>query len=149
MNDRVRVFWEAFRSSRPGVPDEPADVFAFGNTPEMADELGALVAQGVKTATTSALAAYEPNEPPPRVGGLSIVLDGNGKPLCVIETTEVRVLLFREVGADFAYDEGEGDRSLIYWRAAHERFFSQTLPRPFDEAMRVVCERFRVVWPKP
>ena len=115
----------------------------------MADELGALVAQGVKTATTSALAAYEPNEPPPRVGGLSIVLDGNGKPLCVIETTEVRVLLFREVGADFAYDEGEGDRSLIYWRAAHERFFSQTLPRPFDEAMRVVCERFRVVWPKP
>ena len=144
----MRTFWEAFCSSRPDafISDEPDDVFAFGNTPEMADKLGALVAGGVKMATTSALEAYEPGEPLPQTGELSVVLDGGERPLCVIETTEVRVA---EVDAAFASDEGEGDRSLAYWRAAHERFFSETLPGPFDEKMPVVCERFRVVWPAP
>lgn len=145
----MKVYWEAFRSSRPDLPDEPRDVFAFGNTPEMADALGASVAGGVKTATTSALQAYEPGEPLPQVGELSVVLDGSEKPLCIVETTEVRVLRFAEVDAAFAFDEGEGDRSLSYWRAAHERFFTKTLPGPFDERMQVVCERFRLVWPLP
>lgn len=149
MNDRVKACWEAFRSSRPDLPDKPSDVFAFGNTPEMADELGALVVQGVKTATASALSAYEAGETLPRPGDLSVVVDGSGKPLCVVETTEVRVRPFAEVGAAFAHDEGEGDRSLAYWRNAHRRFFSETLPEPFDETMRVVCERFRVVWSGP
>ena len=151
MNDRVQLYWEAFRSSRPdiSVPDEPNSVFAFGNTPEMADKLGALVAGRLKTATTSALEAYEPGEPLPHVGELNVVLDGSEEPLCVVETTEVRVLLFAEVDAAFASDEGEGNRSLAYWRAAHERFFGETLPGPFDKEMRVVCERFRVVWPAP
>lgn len=151
MNDRVQTYWEAFRSSRPDafIPDEPDGVFAFGNTPEMADALGVLVAGGVKTATTSALEAYEPGEPLPQAGELSVVLDGNKEPLCVTETTKVRVLRFAEVDATFASDEGEGNRSLAYWRAAHERFFGETLPGPFDKEMQVVCERFRVVWPAP
>ncbi len=127
--------------------DEPDSVFAFGNTLEMADTLGALVAGRLKTATTSALEAYEPGEPLPRVGELSVVLDGSGEPLCVVETTEVRVLRFAEVDAAFAFDEGEGDRSLAYWQKAHERFFGETLPGPFDEKLQVVCERFRLVWP--
>ena len=106
MNDRVKAFWEAFRQGRPdaSVPDEPDSVFTFGNTPEMADKLGALVAGRLKTATTSALGAYEPDEPLPHVGELSVVLDGSEKPLCVIETTEVRVLLFADVDAAFAFD---------------------------------------------
>ena len=149
MNSRVKAFWEVFRRGRPNasIPDEPDSVFAFGNTPEMADTLGALVARKMKTATTSALEAYEPDEPLPHVGELSVVLDGSEKPLCVTETTEVRVLRFADVDAAFAFDEGEGDRSLAYWRRAHERFFSKTLPGPFDEEMQVVCERFRLVWP--
>lgn len=151
MNSRVKAFWEAFRRGRPdiSVPDEPDSVFAFGNTPEMADALGGFVAGRVKTATTSALEAYEPGEPLPHVGELSVVLDGSEKPLCVVETTEVRVLPFADVDAAFAFDEGEGDRSLAYWRRAHRRFFSETLPGPFDEKMQVVCERFRLVWPLP
>lgn len=151
MDDNFEAYWRAFRSSRPDttVPDEPDDVFTFGHTPAMADDLGALVVQDIKTATTSALGAYEAGEPLPQVGELSIVLSGNGQALCVIETTEVRVLPFMEVDAVFAYDEGEGDRSLAYWREAHVRFFGATLPGPFDEQMQVVCERFRLVWPRP
>ena len=55
----------------------------------------------------------------PEVGGHSIVLGGDGQPICVIRTTEVRVLPFREVDEAFAWDEGEGDRSLAYWLDAH------------------------------
>ena len=51
------------------------------------------------------------------------MLDGRGQPRCVIETTEVTYRRFGEVDAAFAYEEGEGDRSLAYWRNAHRRLF--------------------------
>ena len=54
-----------------------------------------------------------------------------------------------EVDARFAYEEGEGDRSLEYWQEAHWRFFSRTLPNVGREPttdMPLVCERFRVVY---
>lgn len=151
MKDTIQTYWEHFRSSRPitSLPDQPDDTFAFGNTPEMADRLGALVVRGVKTATTSAVWAYRVGEKMPQVGYCSIVLSGDGKPLCIIETTEVQERSFAEVDAAFAYAEGEGDRSLAYWREAHREFFSKTLPdvgRVFDETMPVLCERFRVVY---
>ena len=115
----------------------------------MASKLGELVRAGVKTATTRAFWAYKPNEPLPQVGELSVVLGGEGEPLCIIETTEVRTVTFTEVDAAFAFDEGGGDRSLDYWRGAHERFFTRTLPdgKTFSETMPVVCERFRKVYP--
>ncbi len=54
-----------------------------------------------------------------------------------------------EVDASFARDEGEGDLSLAYWRAAHERYFTRALPRigrSFAPDMPLVCERFRVIY---
>jgi uncharacterized protein YhfF len=57
------------------------------------------------------------------------------------------VVPFNEVPERFAYDEGEGDRSLAYWRGAHRKYFSRQRfkNRAFDERMLLVCERFRVV----
>ena len=54
---------------------------------------------------------------------------------------------FDEVPEQFAYDEGEGDRSLAYWREAHRNYFSRQRfkDRAFDEQMPLVCEQFRVV----
>jgi uncharacterized protein YhfF len=88
-------------------------------------------------------------EPVPQPGDLSIILNGRGEPICIIETTQVEVKPLNAVDAGFAYDEGEGDRSLAYWRAVHWRFFSRTLTaigRLPDWDMPVVCERFRLVW---
>src|SRR5687768_4459230 len=84
--------------------------FAFGDGPALADELLDLVMKGVKTATCST--EDEPNTPTP--GERWIVLDGSGAPRCVIETTEVAYRRFGEVDETFAYEEGEGDRSLDY-----------------------------------
>jgi uncharacterized protein YhfF len=115
-----------------------------------ASGFGCQVSGSLSTATCSALWELEAEgEPVPRPGEVSIVLDGTGEPLCIIETTEVEVRRFDEVDEAFARDEGEGDRSLAYWREAHRGFFSRTLPgigRRFSEDMPLVCERFRVIY---
>jgi uncharacterized protein YhfF len=151
--DRVESYWRSYLESLPAdspVRDEQYVAEGWGDSPEMADELGALIADGTKTATCSALWEYEAeDEPLPQVGLKSVVLDGKGDPLCIVETTEVEVRPYEEVDAGFAYEEGEGDRSLEYWREAHWSFFSRTLPNMGKEPttdMPLVCERFRVVY---
>jgi uncharacterized protein YhfF len=113
--------------------------FAFGDGPDLADELLELVLKGIKTATCST--EDEPNTS--TQGERWIVLDGRGLPRCVIETTEITYRRYGDVDAAFAYDEGEGDRSLAYWREAHRRYFGR-LGR-FSADMMLMCERFRLV----
>ena len=113
--------------------------FAFGDGPGLADELLDLVIRGIKTATCST--EDEPNTSTPRERW--IVLDGHGEPCCVIESTEVSYRRFDEVDATFAFDEGEGDRSLDYWRKAHRAYFARQ--GKFSEDMMLMCERFRLV----
>jgi len=113
--------------------------FAFGDGPALADELLDLVVKGVKTATCST--EDEPNISTPSERW--IVLDGRGEPRCVIETTEVAYRRFGEVDAAFAFEEGEGDRSLDYWRSAHRTYFGRQ--GKFREDMMLMCERFRLV----
>jgi uncharacterized protein YhfF len=123
------------------VPEQYRNLrsFAFGDSPALADELLELVMKGTKTATSST--EDEPNIS--SSGERWVVLDGRGDPRCVIETTEVTFRRFDEVDAAFAFDEGEGDRSLGYWREAHRRYFGR-LGR-FREDMMLMCERFRLV----
>lgn len=131
---------------------QPGDFIAdwFGDSPQLADELLVPILNGIKTATCSAVWEYEKEGSViPRVGLITVVLDGNKEPRCIIETTEIKVRKYSEVDAEFASEEGEGDRSLEYWRAAHKRFFTRILPavgREFSEDMPLVCERFKVVW---
>lgn len=151
--DKIKVYWQKYLDTLPeGSPvrDARYEAEGFGDSPQMADELGTLVADGTKTATCSALWEWEAEGSAlPAMGEKAVVLDGSGKPLCIIETTEVKVRPYEEVDASFAYEEGEGDRSLEYWREAHWRFFSRTLPNIGREPapdMPLVCERFRVVY---
>ncbi len=113
--------------------------FAFGDGPDLADELLELVLKGVKTATCST--EDEPNTSMP--GERWIVLDGRGNPRCVIESTEITYRRYGDVDAAFAHDEGEGDRSLSYWRSAHRRYFERL--GKFSDDMMLMCERFRLV----
>ena len=113
--------------------------FAFGDGPALADALLDLVIRGVKTATCST--EDEPNTS--TQGERWIVLDGRGEPRCVIETTDVSYRHFGEVDAAFAFDEGEGDRSLDYWRSAHRNYFGRQ--GKFRQDMMLMCERFRLI----
>ncbi len=148
--------WARYLATLPaGAParGERYAAEAWGDSPELADELGALIASGQKTATCGALWDFEATgDAIPRVGGKTVVLDGRGEPLCIIETTEVILRSFAEVDADFAADEGEGDRSYLYWERVHREFFTRTLAvigRSFDAQIPLVCERFRLLYPLP
>ena len=147
----VEEFWQEFRESfDENEPGEDAyQAWSFGDNDEMANELGRLVLDGTKTGTASLAWDYNADgDPIPRAGEYSIVLDGDGDPLCIIQTTRVYIEPFNMVDEEQAFAEGEGDRSLEYWREAHWSYFArrcEALGREPTEYMPVVCERFRVV----
>ncbi len=127
----------------------PPPAWAFGATPEQADELLALVLAGVKTATAGALWDYEAeDEELPTPGLLGIVTDGRGVPRALVVTTEVDIVPFDRVGAEHALLEGEGDRTLATWREVHERAFTEHADhdRGFRPDMPVVLQRFKVLY---
>jgi uncharacterized protein YhfF len=143
-------FWAEARAQHPELPADVPEAWAFGATAAHADDLLALVLAGVKTGTASSQWDYgATGDPEPQVGELSIILDGTGSPRAVIETTSVRTVPFDEVDTEHARAEGEGDRTLEYWRAAHERFWRahSENPRGFAPDMPVICELFRLVHP--
>ena len=116
------------------------DRWAFGDGPELADELLALVLDGRKTATCWAAVHGERGTV---VGKPYVILDGAGRPRVILETTELTQRRFDEVDAAFAHDEGEDDRTLASWRRGHEAFF--TRENTFAPDMPLYCERFRIV----
>src|SRR5271155_3654312 len=114
--------------------------FAFGDSPALADELLALVLAGKKTATC--WAASEGGKGV-EIGKRWIVKDGRGRARAVLETVELKRRRFEEVDEGFAHDEGEGDRSLAWWRRAHTNYFARR--GEFAPGMEVYSERFRLV----
>jgi uncharacterized protein YhfF len=142
-SDAVEEYWRRFAAAT-GI-DGQYTAWAFGNTERMATELGLLVRDGPKRATASLRSDYDGDEPMPCVGDLGVILDGHGRPLCVIRTTGVEVRRFGDVDAQFAWTEGEDDRTLASWREAHIRFFAAQ-GRSFGEDTEVVLERFELLW---
>jgi uncharacterized protein YhfF len=114
------------------------------------DILSSLVEQGIKTGTASAHVYYDvEKEPLPQVEDYSVILDSKEEAVCVIKTTKVYVTSFNQVSTEHAFKEGEGDRSLEYWRKVHKDFFCNELKNinlDFSEDMKVVCEEFVVIY---
>jgi len=80
---------------------------------------------------------------------LSIITDWNGEAQCIIETTNIDIVPYKDVTEEFAAREGEGDKSLEYWKRAHWSFFSREMKeigKEPTEDMLVVCEEFEVVF---
>jgi len=120
-----------------------AETFTFGDGPELCRDLLALVRSGKKTATCGALKDFEDGtEAMPVVGRRDISLNWDGSPALVIETAEVTIQRYCDVGAEFALAEGEND-TLEGWRADHKIFFERN--GGFDPEMKLVCERFRLI----
>lgn len=146
-----RDFWAQAQRVVPALDTERFyEAFAFGDSEALATELADLVLRGIKLATASLVWTYEvESKPRPRPGDLSIVTSWSQRPLCIIETTAVDVVAFDAVTESFAHAEGEGDRSLAYWRRAHTDFFQREclrIQRDPAPDMPVLCEHFRVVF---
>ena len=150
LDERVQRFWDEW-CVRTGTPrDALTAVEHFGDSPALADELLALVLAGTKRATAGLVADFAADATPlPQPGDHWVVLDGRGEPAAVLRTTEARTGLLASVDDAFAFDEGEGDRTVAWWLPAHRGFFARQAQRTgsvFDEAAEpVVFERFEVV----
>lgn len=141
--NKYRTAW-AFMVGNPWENSSDARIQINPTMFEEADQLAKLVLDGTKTATASALSGYDEGEHIPEVDGkFDILLDGHGKPICAITTTKVYLVKFDQVSSEHAFKEGEGDRSLLYWREVHENFFKEF--GLFAHDMDIVCEEFEVI----
>ena len=149
----VKEMWEKYQISRGDDIIETNNKYTswhFCDNEESANNLAELVKQGVKRATTGLYYFYEvEGESLPKVGDLSIIIDWQGMAQCIIKTKKVTLLSFQEVTEEFAKIEGEGDKSLKYWREVHINAFNRELKehkKEFREDMLVVCEEFEMVY---
>ena len=152
-SDQCQAFWASFvQSLADNDPRRRAkyDTFGFGSDAASADELAALVLSGKKRATTSLPIEYTSlNEDLPKAGDLSIILNGEGLPVGIIERISVDLVPFGSVDAEYAAYEGEGDGSLQYWQQAHIYYFNGVCRRlggTLEDTTAVLCQRFKLVW---
>lgn len=83
--------WAAYRAASPDGGEE-YEAWAYGADP---DGLAELTRAGIKTATASAGVWYGRGEEPlPRAGEYSVILDSREEAVCVIRTTNVYTVPF-------------------------------------------------------
>jgi uncharacterized protein YhfF len=149
MNPTLEGLVETLSQRGVQIPEGRLRIVGFGDSEALSAELIALMREGTKRGTCSMLWSWEvEGEDIPEVGDIGIVLDYSGHAVMIHRTTHVDIVPFNEVSAEFAASEGEGDRSLAYWRKAHWAFFSREcaeIGRTIDEAMPLVCETFEIV----
>jgi len=151
---KIESFWQAYLASLP-EPAKPRSqaygVWYFGDTPEVAENCAKLVQAGIKTATSGLVWEMEADdEALPQPGDQAVVKDLHGEPYCIIELTECVVRPFSEVDERFAFDYGEGDRTLEGWRKDAWEYFApicERLGQEPGEQMSLACQRFRLVYP--
>jgi len=149
---KTEKYWQDFIRSlvdKESVPNSYA-IYQFSNRKQLADELAELVRTGIKTATSTLLWELEcDGEPMPKAGDFAVVTNWEGDPRCILEILEVELKSFSEVDEQFAYDYGEGERTLAWWRKEMMQYYNKICKRidkTPSENMSLVCERFRVLY---
>ena len=146
----VKELWQKFIDSNPGYSNSTYKAWYFCDTEKCANELAKLVCDGIKKATASLYYWYESGkEVLPLADDINIITDWDGIALCVIKTKKVTVLPFKEVNSEMAFTEGEGDKSLDYWRKAHISFFGREAVSEkieFNEDNMIVFEEFEMIY---
>ncbi|MDX2259277.1 MAG: ASCH domain-containing protein [Hyphomicrobiaceae bacterium] len=100
--------------------------------------MAALVLAGRKRATV-----WDGRRENPTASGMRWVVTANERPVAVIETVLVEQRTFDSIDAAFAFEEGEGDRTLAFWRAVHESYFRSE--GHFAPEMVLWTEHFRLI----
>lgn len=138
-----KIFLDGF-----SLKDREFDVWHFEISEDSANHLAELTWDETKRGTASLLESYkQEGEPIPAIGNFSIILAWDGFPCLIIETSQVDIVPYKDVTEEFAAWEGEGDKSLKYWRDVHQKFFTldaQSYGGIFTEMNLIICERFLV-----
>ncbi|MDD3127124.1 MAG: ASCH domain-containing protein [Candidatus Izemoplasmatales bacterium] len=121
------------------------ETFYFSDNEKTANKLLKLVLEGTKKATSSCLKSYEIEESRiPKVGDYSIVTNWQGDPQCVIKTTKVSIMPYKNMTYEICKREGE-DRCLKTWQRNHWEAFTKEgieLGFCFTKEMLIIFEDF-------
>lgn len=150
----IETFWGGFLGSQ-SAPNDANDrfyeSFRIGLDDETAEEGARLILSRQKTATSSLLWEYESSgKALPPLGNLSVVENGRRAPVCIVQTMWIEIIRFDDVDAQFAFEYGEGDRTLEGWRKMFWSYYSHAcaaLGREMSSNAPLVCERFLVIFP--
>lgn len=150
-NTSTEVLWDTFLKRNPNNPIKKIPIsFYFCDNKKDADDCAELVVKGIKQATAPSLWWHEiNNEPLPQVGNQYIVTDWEGNAKAIIETTKVVLTPFKDITAEFAKTEGEGDKSLAYWKKVHQAYYTREMEphgEQFNKHMIIVCEYFKTIF---
>ena len=147
----VKEMWEKYISISGKPINTPYESWHFCNNEADANELAKLTLLGIKRATASLYKSFEAeNEPIPKIGDLIVITNWDSEAVCIIEVKKVEILPFKDITKEHAQIEGEGDKSLEYWRRGHINFFKEEtkeLGIEFNEELEVIFETFQVVYP--
>lgn len=153
MNKKIKQYIAKYHETLPISKRNQhliVDSFYFCADKKSANICSELVSKGIKTATCSMKYWYEhDNEPMPVVGQLFVITDWDGEPTSIIEIISVAQSRYCDIDKEFACAEGEGDKTLEYWRKVHWGFFSKEcegLGIEFTEDMLLILEKFKVVY---
>ncbi len=115
-----------------------------------ANECAQLVKNGIKKAISHSLLGLQyRKEPLPKIGDFTVVTDWNGKAQCIVRTTSVKLKPYFSIDGEYAKLEGEGDKSLAFWKKVHWDYFTRELAffdRVPRDSMIVVCEMVEKVY---
>jgi uncharacterized protein YhfF len=146
----VLDFWEKVKNET-GITGGFVDAWGFGDNPDLMDELLGYVLKGIKRTSTDLLKESElEGWPTNHEGEYNIILDGKDQPAAVIKTVSVRRVKYRDVDADHAYWEGEGDRTLESYFMEHDKYYErrgEALGFELNKDMLVDLVRFELVYP--
>jgi len=152
MDEKIEQYFEQFKRDTNQPQAEFDDVEDYW----MPEVLVPLILNGEKTATAMAYDEFiAENEPLPEVDGkFSVLVDADEEPVAILRTTKIEVVPFLEVSAEHAYKEGEGDKSLEYWREVHRTFYKEMAEEfgfSFDDeaTFKCVLQEFEVVYQGP
>lgn len=156
MTSNVDRYWAQYLGSLPPDGRRPAghaSPAAFGITWDDARAIATLVKDGTKTASGGLVWSNEADgKPGSRPGDLWIVIASPDEPVCIIETTEVRVIPYDEVPEEYAWQGGEGDRTMADWRRMYWEYIvseCKRIGREPDRKAPLAMERFHVVYAEP
>ena len=147
----VQNLWQNFILSHPKHKNSTLpDVWHFCNNKDDANHLAELVVKSIKQATSASLWWYEVNEEPlPQIGDLYIITNWEGIAKAIIEVTKIDEVPFNKVSAEYAKIEGEGDKSLGYWKKTHWNYYENEM-KPYhlspSQNMIIICEQFKTIW---
>ena len=147
---QIELYWNNFITENPLYSNRKYTAWHFCNDKESANNLANLVKEGIKKGTSSLEKSYTfDTEPIPREKDISIIINWDKEPKCIIKTIKINKYKFKDVPEKFALIEGEGDRSINYWKKIHLDFFTKEADGygfKFNDELVVICEEFRVIY---